>query len=48
LAGGKEIFAYTLGKPVTAGPAIAENTILVGCEDGAVYAFRPAQPAISP
>jgi eukaryotic-like serine/threonine-protein kinase len=39
LADGKLIWSYELGKPVTASPAIADGWVVIGAEDGNVYAF---------
>jgi outer membrane protein assembly factor BamB len=36
---GKELWSYEIGKPLTASPAIVNRMIIVGSEDGMVYAF---------
>jgi outer membrane protein assembly factor BamB len=38
---GKELWSYEVGKPLTASPAVANGMIIIGSEDGAVYAFGP-------
>jgi outer membrane protein assembly factor BamB len=46
LADGKERWAYEVGAPVTASPAAADGLVIVGAEDGNLYAFgKPATPA---
>ncbi len=39
LATGKPLWTYRLGEPITASPAVAGGMILVGCDDGHLYAF---------
>lgn len=39
LATGESLWTYRLGEPVTAAPAVAGGMILVGCDDGYLYAF---------
>ncbi|NLK40615.1 MAG: PQQ-binding-like beta-propeller repeat protein, partial [Planctomycetes bacterium] len=41
---GRQVFTYALSGSISAGPAVADSTLLIGCEDGAVYAFREAMP----
>ena len=41
LQDGKKIWSYEIGEPVIAAPAIANGTIVIGAEDGRVYAFGP-------
>ena len=41
LAAGKKLWSYDLGKELTASPAVAEGLVVIGCEDGVVYAFGP-------
>jgi outer membrane protein assembly factor BamB len=36
---GKELWSYEIGKPLTASPAVANGMIIIGSEDGSVYAF---------
>ena len=36
---GKEIASYEVGESISSTPAVAAGRILVGCEDGKVYAF---------
>jgi outer membrane protein assembly factor BamB len=46
LADGKERWAYEVGAPVTASPAAADGLVIVGAEDGNLYAFgKPTTPA---
>ena len=39
LKDGTEIVSYEIGEPISSTPAIVNGRILVGCEDGNVYAF---------
>jgi outer membrane protein assembly factor BamB len=39
LKDGKEIINYELGDSISSTPAIFNDRILVGCEDGKVYSF---------
>ena len=39
LKDGSEIVSYEVGEPISSTPAIVNGRILVGCEDGNVYAF---------
>ena len=41
LATGKKLWSYDLGKELTASPAVADGLVIIGCEDGALYAFGP-------
>jgi len=41
LATGTKLWSYDLGKPLTASPAVANGLVVIGCEDGGVYAFGP-------
>jgi outer membrane protein assembly factor BamB len=36
---GEEIASYEIGEAISSTPAIVGNKIIVGCEDGNVYAF---------
>ena len=36
---GAEIFSYTLGSPIVSAAAIAQNHLLIGCDNGTMYAF---------
>jgi outer membrane protein assembly factor BamB len=36
---GEEVFSYTLGSPVASSAAIAQNYLLIGCDNGNIYAF---------
>ncbi len=36
---GKEVWNYEIGDAITASPAIANGVIVIGSEDGNVYAF---------
>jgi len=37
---GKEIASYEIGESISSTPAILKGKIIVGCEDGKVYAFQ--------
>ena len=37
---GQEITSYEIGEPISSTPAIVGQNIIVGCEDGNVYAFE--------
>jgi outer membrane protein assembly factor BamB len=37
---GKEITSYEIGESISSTPAITKGKIIVGCEDGKVYAFQ--------
>ena len=41
---GKEIWSYEIGKALTASPAVANGMIVIGSEDGSVYAFAASPP----
>jgi outer membrane protein assembly factor BamB len=41
LADGKALWSYEMGKPITSSPAVAGGIVVVGCDDGYVYAFGP-------
>jgi outer membrane protein assembly factor BamB len=41
LADGKELASFEVGRPVTSSPAVAGGWVVVGGDDGAVYAFGP-------
>ena len=41
LATGERIWSYDLGKELNASPAVADGLVVIGCEDGMVYAFDP-------
>ena len=41
MADGRELGNYEIGQPITASPAVAGGWIVVGSEDGTVYAFGP-------
>ena len=42
LLDGKEISSYEVGEAISSTPALAGGRIVVGCEDGKVYAFLTA------
>ena len=42
VADGKELWSYEIGAPVKAPPAVAGKWVIVGADDGSLYAFRPA------
>jgi outer membrane protein assembly factor BamB len=45
LADGKERWTYEIGAAVTASPAAADGLVIVGSEDGNLYAFgKPITP----
>ena len=39
LADGRKLWSYDLGQAVASGPAVVDGKIIVGCDDGFVYAF---------
>jgi eukaryotic-like serine/threonine-protein kinase len=39
LKDGKELWNFEIGQPVTSSPAVVEGIVVVGSEDGSVYAF---------
>jgi outer membrane protein assembly factor BamB len=39
LESGKEIWNYEIGKAITASPAVVDGRVVIGSEDGSVYAF---------
>jgi outer membrane protein assembly factor BamB len=39
LADGKELWSYEIGQGITSSPAVAGGTIIIGAQDGNVYAF---------
>ena len=40
LATGRKLWAYDLGSAVATSPAVADGWVIVGTDDGTVYAFR--------
>ena len=40
-SGVDEGFLYEIGQPVNSSPAVVKNRIIIGSEDGSVYAFGP-------
>jgi outer membrane protein assembly factor BamB len=42
LADGREIWSYEIGAPVMSSPAISGGMVIVGANDGHVYAFTGA------
>jgi outer membrane protein assembly factor BamB len=40
LSGGKELWNYEIGQPVTSSPAVARGQVAIGAEDGFVYLFK--------
>ena len=43
LSDGKQVWSYDIGKPVTSSPAVANQMVVVGSDDGYVYAFSSRQ-----
>lgn len=39
LSSGQEIWSYEIGSPISSTPAVTGNLIIIGAEDGRVYAF---------
>ena len=42
---GKTLWQHDVGAPINAGPAVTSKLIVVGAEDGSVFAFAPSQGA---
>jgi len=40
LSDGKQVWSYEIGQPVTSSPAVANGMVVVGSDDGYVYAFN--------
>jgi len=40
LADGQAVWSYDLGQPITTSPAVGAGLVVVGCDDGYVYAFE--------
>ena len=40
LSNGEELWRYEIGAPVKAAPAVAGDFVLIGADDGSVYAFK--------
>ncbi|MFT4590665.1 MAG: outer membrane protein assembly factor BamB, partial [Limisphaerales bacterium] len=40
---GEELWNYEIGAAVTASPAVADEVVVIGADDGTVYAFGPKQ-----
>jgi outer membrane protein assembly factor BamB len=36
---GEKIWSYEIGKPISSTPAVIKNMVVVGSEDGSIYAF---------
>jgi outer membrane protein assembly factor BamB len=43
LADGKEIWNYEIGQGITSSPAVVNGKIVIGSDDGNVYAFDAAK-----
>jgi outer membrane protein assembly factor BamB len=43
LSDGTKIWSYETGQPITSSPAVVGGKVVVGCDDGYVYAFGPRQ-----
>ena len=41
LATGTKLWSYDIGKELTASPAVAGGLVVIGSQDGVVYAFGP-------
>ena len=41
LADGRELWNYEIGQPVGTSPAVVDDRVIVGAEDGNVYCFGP-------
>ena len=39
LADGKDIWSYEIGQPIISSPAVINGLVVIGNEDGNVYAF---------
>ena len=37
---GEKLWSYFIGQRIVASPAVANGRIVIGCEDGTVYAFK--------
>jgi outer membrane protein assembly factor BamB len=52
LSDGKELWSHEIGESISASPAVAAGVVVIGSEDGCVYAFGarkpPAASATSP
>jgi outer membrane protein assembly factor BamB len=40
LDSGSEVVSYEIGEPISSTPAVVAGKVIVGCEDGKVYAFQ--------
>jgi eukaryotic-like serine/threonine-protein kinase len=40
LSYGKEIWSYEIGSAITGSPAIVNGLVIIGADDGTVYAFE--------
>jgi outer membrane protein assembly factor BamB len=45
LSKGEEVWRYEVGAPIKASPAVAGDFILIGADDGSVYAFKNGKAA---
>jgi outer membrane protein assembly factor BamB len=43
LSDGSKVWSYEIGQPVTSSPAIAKGMVIVGSNDGYLYAFTAKQ-----
>jgi cobaltochelatase CobN len=39
LSDGSKVWSYEIGQPVTSSPAISKGMVIVGSDDGYLYAF---------
>ena len=42
LSDGKRLWSHDLGQPIGASPAVTAGRVILGAEDGRVYAFGPS------
>jgi outer membrane protein assembly factor BamB len=43
LKDGTELWSYEIGESIQSSPAVADGMVIIGCDDGNVYAFGPAK-----
>ncbi len=42
---GQKIWSFEIGESISSSPAVASSMVLVGSDDGSVYAFEPKKGA---